>query len=140
MAALICPKCHKAAVLQRSSSAYRDRCIWTCNRCDTSVGCHPGTTKPLGSLADELLRLARQDAHAAFDRLWKAKMRRDKVPKPTARRAAYKWLGEQMGLTKAKCHIALMNITQCRHVVAICRPYHAENRIKDQPQETRTST
>lgn len=95
-----------------------------------SIGCHPGTTKPLGSLADKPLRMARQDAHAAFDRLWKAKMRRDKVPKPTARRAAYKWLGEQMGLPKAKCHIAMMNITQCRHVVAICKPYHAENIAK----------
>lgn len=80
------------------------------------VGCHRGTTKPLGRLANAELRQAKQDAHAAFDVLWRAT-----IPAGTySRDSAYQWLADQLGIPRADCHIGLFDIDRCRLVVALC--------------------
>ena len=55
------------------------------------------------------LRIA---AHNAFDPIWKNG--------EMSRRAAYLWLGDQLGLTVKKCHIKYMNKSQCREVMRLC--------------------
>ena len=97
--------------------------VWLCLECGAYVGCHPGTEKPLGRTANAELRAAKIKAHAAFDRLWKAKMNRDGISKGAARRAGYGWLSEQLGLPKEKTHIALFDVDTCQRVEEICRPY-----------------
>ena len=38
-----------------------------CQNCNARVGCHKGTTRPLGDVANEILRLKRIEAHQVFD-------------------------------------------------------------------------
>ena len=88
------------------------------------VGCHRGTTTPLGTPAVKVVRLARSRAHKAFDPLWKAKQERaPKGQKRAARALGYQWLADQLGLAGDECHIGLFDEAQCKRVVEICTPY-----------------
>lgn len=130
--ALLCPYCgEKAKLLENSAELYNGRDYgpaWACVPCGAWVGCHPGTRTPLGRLADKELRQAKIAAHAAFDRLWKAKLRREGGRKKLARGAGYKWLAAQLGIEREECHIGMMDVALCRRVVEVCRPFHAEHR------------
>lgn len=122
----ICPYCQSRAHLVTGRMIYPNRPrlyekrIWLCAPCDAYVGCHdPGVgqgdgTKPLGRLANAELRKAKMDAHKAFDSLW-----RDAPHLGRARRAAYAWLAEAMGLPGEECHIGEMDVDQCRQVVRL---------------------
>lgn len=120
----ICPYCEKRSTfLASSASLYGGRDfgpVYACMPCGAWVGCHPGTTAPLGRLADSELRRAKQAAHAAFDPLWKRKMRRESVDKGVARNAGYAWLAEQLGIHRSECHIGMFDVATCARVVAIC--------------------
>lgn len=144
-----CPYCGQDAVLHRTSMHVFRRDygpIWECPSCSARVGCHPGSTVPLGGLANAAARKARSDAHAAFDRLWYAKIGRDGCSKHEARSAAYAWLAKQLGITAQDCHIGQFDRVMCILVVDICqrvRPAVSEARgsasglrAAAQPQET----
>lgn len=130
----ICPYCGREANLMRNSAAlYHGHDygpMWVCLRptCEAWVGTHKGTERPLGRLANAELRKAKRDAHAAFDRLWQGKMKRDGVTKQEAMAAAYRWLAGQLEIDRKETHIGMMNPDQCRRVVEICAPFLAENR------------
>lgn len=94
--------------------------MYVCIPCAAHVGCHPGTTKPLGGVANAELREWKIKAHAAFDPLWQAKIRRDGCSKSQARRAGYRWLSEQLGIPFEKTHIGYMNLDECKRVVEVC--------------------
>lgn len=94
--------------------------VWICVPCQAWVGCHPGTEKPLGRLANAELRAAKVEAHAAFDPLWQRKMTRDQCSKGQARSAGYRWLAGQLGMEVKKCHIGHMDLVQCAKVVEVC--------------------
>lgn len=115
---MTCPYCGHEAVLVSGEMLYPhrpdlyDKPFYRCAPCGAHVGCHPGTTNPLGRLANAELRKAKMDAHAAFDPLWKGKKR--------ARRQAYAWLAHELGIDVSRCHIGEFDVAQCRRVVAIC--------------------
>lgn len=80
--------------------------IWRCMTCDAFVGCHRGTTKPLGTPANAELRQARQRAHGAFDPIWKTgKMTRGK---------AYKRISGHFGRT---IHIGEASLEDCQKII-----------------------
>lgn len=88
--------------------------FWSCSRwpeCDGTVGCHPGTTKPLGSLADKETRQARALAHSAFDGLWEAE-------DGPSRSGAYTWLAWRIEVDPEECHIGSFDLDTCKKVVA----------------------
>lgn len=124
---LLCPYCDEPAMPVSGRVIYPHRSdlwtkpFWRCGPCRAWVGCHPGTERPLGRLADAELRIAKLAAHSAFDPLWKAKMRRDGCSKGKARGAGYAWLAEQLGIEKKRCHIGMMNADECRRVVEVCQ-------------------
>lgn len=123
-----CPYCGKQAEFWAHSRLFYQGVdhgpLWACpGRCEAWVGCHEGTKKPLGRLANKELRQWKVKAHAAFDPLWKRKMQRDGVSKKEARGAAYAWLAGQMGLPPEQVHIGMFDVAQCRKVVEICTPY-----------------
>lgn len=129
MTAPACPYCQATAVLVSGDVIYPWRVdlaakrFWKCLACpDAYVGCHPGTEKPLGRLADAKLRLAKSHAHAVFDPLWEAKVARG-MEKGHARGKGYAWLAEQLGIDPKDCHIGMMDVDTCMRVVMICRPY-----------------
>jgi hypothetical protein len=115
----------KAALLNMGDEGYPYRRsygpMWVCVPCQAWVGCHPGTEKALGGLAQADLRVAKQTAHASFDPLWHRVQKRELCSQGKARRAAYAWLAEQMGMPKDACHIGHMDLDQCRQVVEVCK-------------------
>lgn len=117
-APVTCPYCHRAGELVSGAAVYpyrldlRGKSFWRCEPCKAWVGCHPGTIKPLGRLANAELRAAKQRAHAAFDPLWKSGA--------MGRAEAYGWLADAIGVSRANCHIGMMDVDACSAVVAAC--------------------
>jgi len=87
--------------------------MYLCRPCDAWVGCHPGTSNPLGRLADKALRVAKMEAHAAFDPLWRDQPR-------GARSSAYAWLASALGIKAEDCHIGMFDVETCKRVVSLC--------------------
>jgi len=120
-----CRYCEQEAKLRKCGEAgypYRQDYgpVWICHPCGAYVGCHPGTEKPLGGLANAALRQLKIETHALFDPMWQAKMRKEGCSKGRARRAGYRWLAEQMGLPVKLTHIGYFNEDECRKAIAIC--------------------
>lgn len=86
-----------------------------CFNCGAYVGCHKGTIKPLGTLANEELRGLRNQAHSSFDPIWQTRKMK--------RRQAYKWLAEKLGISEKDCHIAKFNKEKCLKVIQICESW-----------------
>ncbi len=122
----ICCECGCDAALVQSQTIYPhrpdlwNRPMWLCD-CGAYCGCHKGTERPVGRPAGKATRQARMDAHAAFDRLWQAKMVRDQISKTKARGAGYLWLADQLDLDPEDCHIGSMTESYARRVVAVCQ-------------------
>ena len=87
--------------------------IYQCQNCNARVGCHKGTTRPLGNLANEVLRLKRMETHQVYDAFWKRS--------GMTRTQAYKWLAEQMNLTEDRAHIGSFEMDQCQMVIELCK-------------------
>lgn len=101
--------------------------FWNCAECRAYVGCHKkgawfyeGGKKiisdgsiPLGRLANAALRKLKQQAHAAFDPVWRNG--------GLTRVEAYSWLAGQLGVSAANCHIGMMDEQGCQAVVHVMR-------------------
>ncbi len=115
---VICPYCNTPAALRDGMAVYphrpdlKHKHFWVCNDCDAWVGCHPGTNRPLGRLANGALRRAKMAAHAAFDPLWKSGAMR--------RKQAYTWLAGKLGIAVENCHIGMFDEADCQRVIAAC--------------------
>jgi hypothetical protein len=115
----ICPYCSQESRKVRGSFLYRgrqnlaDKIFYLCDACNAYIGCHPGSDKPLGSLAKAELRKLRNMAHGVFDPLWMYKHFQ-------TRKKAYAWLAEQLGIPVDDCHMACFDEEQCRRVIALC--------------------
>lgn len=115
----VCPYCGSKTKMVKGSVIYpyrrdlHEKHFFLCAPCNAYVGCHPGTTNPLGRLANAELRKAKSDAHAAFDPVWREGGMK--------RQQAYRWLAEQLGISREECHIGLMDVELCRQVVEICK-------------------
>lgn len=109
----ICPYCNQESQFVDSSVIYGKSygMIYLCSDCDAYVGCHNGTNKAKGTLANKELRELRKKAHECFDPLWKNKT--------YSRSSAYKWLSEKLGIPVGKTHIAMFNKEQCKKVIAL---------------------
>lgn len=124
----ICIECGRLAVLTPASVVYphrsdlHGRSLFVC-ACGARVGCHPGTTEPLGLPAGPETSRARDKAHRAFDPLWKRKAEKAGASYGPARRRAYGWLARELGIDPGRCHISWFDRPTCERVVAICQPY-----------------
>ena len=86
--------------------------VYQCQNCGARVCCHKGTTRPLGDVANEVLRLKRIEAHHAFDAMWRTWH--------VSRTQAYKWLSQQMRIPVDKTHIGGFDMEQCLKVIELC--------------------
>ena len=90
--------------------------VWVCSnfpKCNSYVGCHEGTTLPLGRLANERLRTLKMEAHKQFDPIWKSGL--------MSRKEAYKWLADMLKIPVDECHIGMFDIKMCQKVIHLCR-------------------
>lgn len=118
-----CPYCNRG--VSPSLSVYG--WWYNCRDCNASVGCHPGAQTPLGTMAKPELRQLRREAHRYFDALWRGKMRRDNCSKSQARKAAYRWLAQEMNISKDECHIGMFDEEKCQKAITICKPYFSQD-------------
>ena len=86
--------------------------IYQCQNCNARVGCHKGTDRPLGNVANEALRLKRIETHRVFDAFWKAQH--------MTRTGAYRWLSQQMHIPAKQAHIGGFEMDQCQTVIDLC--------------------
>lgn len=113
-----CDYCGEKAPLVKGREVYPHRPdlfdlnFYLCRPCDAYVGCHKGTTTPLGRLANAQLRDAKSRAHLIFDSLWKNKHFR-------SRTRAYNWLATQLKIKSSQCHIGMFDVQTCRRVEAV---------------------
>lgn len=113
-----CPECKGEANLVTGREIYPHRPdlfskkFWACLPCDCYVGCHPGTTKRMGHLANAETRRLKIAAHAAFDPLWK--------DGDMSRTQAYRWLRERLGMSERDCHMGWMSDADLRRVIDTC--------------------
>lgn len=89
--------------------------FYQCQNCNARVGCHKGTTRPLGNLANEVLRLKRMETHRVYDAFWERR--------GMTRTQAYKWLAEQLQLTEGQAHIGSFEMDQCQMVIDLCKKW-----------------
>lgn len=113
---MLCPYCNQEAVLVKGKKIYPHRPdlsyknFWQCEPCDAHVGCHKNTKIPLGTLANDHLRLKRLQTHQAFDTLWEDKHFRN-------RSLAYAWLASKLDIPTEQCHIGMFDKHQCNQVL-----------------------
>ena len=89
-----CPYCGRETELVDSAEIYGGRSygmVYLCRPCNAYVGCHDGTTRAKGRLADAELREWKKRAHEAFDPIWQNRH--------MGRKEAYAWLSERLGMT-----------------------------------------
>ncbi len=109
------PTCYCGSPTRLRNSRYGK--FYSCVRwpeCDGTVGCHPGTEIPLGTVADKATKAARIKAHDAFDALWTPMDRQRR----RYRTAAYRWLGEQLRIEYP--HVGEMDRETALRVVELC--------------------
>jgi len=118
----ICRYCGGVIRLVNAEKIYGDKAakrlgltgekIYQCQNCNARVGCHKGTTRPLGNVANEALRLKRIETHHIFDAFWKSQH--------MTRTGAYKWLSQRMRLPAKQTHIGGFEMDQCQQVIELC--------------------
>lgn len=119
MPALKCPYCERDAELATGAVIYPRRpdldhkLFWRCQPCDAYIGCHPGTSTPMGRMANADLRQAKQNAHAWFDRIW--------MSREMSRKKAYRWLADELGIEAKNAHIGMFDLDRCRLAVQACQ-------------------
>ena len=125
---VICPYCEQRAIFLRSSAeVYQGRDfgpIYICRGCAAWVGCHHGTTNPLGRLANKELRTWKMAVHRVFDPIWQRRWESKRAVDPTytrgmARGGRYKKLGQLLGIPKTDCHIGMFDVETCKRAIAI---------------------
>ena len=109
--AVVCPYCTQPARLVDSARIYGRSygLVWDCRPCDAYVGCHRGTDRPLGTLANRQLRQLRRRTHEVFDQLW--------TSQGVRRSRAYQWMQQVMGLTAEEAHIGQFRVEQCHQLL-----------------------
>lgn len=125
--AKLCPYCHIEPICVNSQAIYGQGHdygnMYLCQKCGAYVGCHNGTKKPLGRLADRELRDLKKEVHNVFDPLWKTGEINDiwpkYIPNTSNRNKAYKWLSNKMNISEDKCHIGMFNKQQCKEAIKI---------------------
>ena len=124
----ICRYCGGAVRLVSASKVYgpaaaarlgiERQSFYQCQNCNARVGCHPGSTRPLGNLANEALRMKRMETHHVFDSFWKER--------GMSRTQAYKWMAKKMRLSEELAHIGGFEI-----LIKLCE----KERNKEQKQK-----
>ena len=122
----VCPYCGEISEFVDSAVVYNGSSygmIYLCRnypKCDSYVGCHRGTTQPLGRMASPELRKAKRAAHEAFDPIWREKKASNFKKRSENRKKAYADLAEKLGISVNDCHIGMFDVATCNKVVEIC--------------------
>jgi hypothetical protein len=138
MTPVICQYCGKSAVLVSDTEIYGrtfGKQFWLCRKCDAYVGCHRGSSYPLGILADKELRGLKVLGHSLFDCIWRAAMKRKNWGKGRSRNAAYVWLSKITGIPLEECHFGMMTKEKCLVAIHALEAFHLQLQAKRKGSE-----
>lgn len=107
----VCDKCGGEVIVSHHKEVYgRVYSDWPwmyrCPACDSSVGMHPFTSIPLGTLANRELRDLRKSCKYPFERIWQSG--------EMTRSEAYEALAKHLGISVESCHFGWFDQHQCR--------------------------
>lgn len=111
----ICRYCGGKVIKTDSSRIYGKDYgkIYLCTNCNAFCGVHKNSGKPLGTLANSILRTKRKETHQVFDEYWKSQN--------MTRSEGYRWLSKKMGLPPKATHIGYFELEDCQKVIDICK-------------------
>ena len=98
--------------------------FYQCQNCNARVGCHKGSARPLGNLANEALRMKRMETHQVFDSFWKER--------GMSRTQGYKWMAKKLRLSEELAHIGGFEMDRCQKLIRLCE----KERNKEKKKET----
>ena len=111
-----CPYCSSPVTLRSADGIYRDNSagvkLYVCSRypeCDAYVRVIPGTSTPVGSMANGELRALRRDAHRHFDLLHQTGL--------MSKGEAYVWLAGMLQAPMSQAHIGYLGAYYCKQVI-----------------------
>lgn len=111
-----CPYCGSTVILRSADGIYRNNkdhtMLYVCSKypvCDAYVRTHPGTSIPVGTLANRDLRALRKEAHQYFDQLYLSGL--------MSKQDAYLWLAELLQAPLSQAHIGYLGEYYCRQVI-----------------------
>ncbi|MGY3482321.1 hypothetical protein ACVW1C_000204 [Bradyrhizobium sp. USDA 4011] len=104
--------------------------FYKCDHCKSYCGCHPGTTKSLGTPANAATRAARSNLHDnVFDPIWKGALasgqyapedhQAENKIKKAARSRLYRYLAHHLGIDRDACHFGMFTLEQCKRATEI---------------------
>lgn len=115
-----CPYCGSHTILRSADGIYIDNSsntqLYVCKnypRCDSYVRVHPGTTIPMGTVANGELRALRTEAHRYFNQLYQRG--------PMTKQDAYLWLAAKLDAPQSQAHIGYLNEYRCKQVIEDCK-------------------
>lgn len=114
---VICPYCRRPATLVKGQEIYNtredlwDQYFFCCQPCGARIGCHIGTTEPMGSMANNRLRQLRIRAHTALDPWWRGGL--------YTRTQVYEALSKKLKIPLAETHIALFGEAECLEIIKV---------------------
>lgn len=111
-----CPYCGSSVVLRSADGIYHDNSsqtmLYVCShypQCDAYIRTHPGTTIPVGTLANRELRALRNEAHRCFDQLHRCGL--------MSKQDAYLWLAALLQVPLSRAHIGYLGEYYCTQVI-----------------------
>ena len=115
-----CPYCGAPVVYRTADGIYNENkantMLYVCSRypeCDAYVRVQPGTTIPLGTLANGDLRALRRETHQYFDKLYTSGR--------MTKQEAYRWLANFLQAPQSQAHIGYLGEYTCRQVLRACK-------------------
>jgi hypothetical protein len=108
-----CPICKKLAPWVENKAKYgrnygKSYMCYYCKDCDTYVGCHNNTRRPLGTMATQELRELRMQVHKKIDPLWRNG--------EYSRKEVYNWLSKRLGYAY---HTGQADESTCREILTM---------------------
>ena len=113
---LKCPYCGSSVLYRSADGIYKDNSknvmLYVCSNypeCDAYVRVHPGTNKPVGTMANQQLRVLREKTHKAFDKIHKSGI--------MTKQEAYYWLANLIDAPLSEAHIGYLREYYCQKVL-----------------------
>ena len=111
-----CPYCSSAVHFRNADGIYKNTTentkLYVCSKypgCDSYVRVHPGTTVPVGSLANAKLRALRVTAHKHFKKLYETGL--------MTKKEAYAWLAFIIQSPMSQAHIGYQSEYYCNLII-----------------------
>lgn len=109
----ICNLCNGEVIYTSNSKIYGREYgsgkMYFCTKCGAYVGTHiPRPKEAFGILANEEMREMKKKCHSLFDEKWIHE--KTIQQKKKARKKAYKWLADTLGIAVEECHFGYFDI------------------------------